>query len=131
MSWHTYRARWRGVDYPASPDSSGFELWMRLRREEPSEGFTEVEPGCHVMTVPADDCEAIWFVTTVCTWRGMEFQVHDERDGKLLLEYLGGSAPEAVALGMERIERGVYRRWVPRAQVDDLRESSVPLTYPG
>lgn len=127
MIWHGYRARWQGTDYPASPDSSGHEVWMRLRLEEPAEGFSEVEPGCHVRTVPAVECEAIWFVTTVCTWRGLEFHVHGERDGELLLEYLGGSAPEAVALGMERIERGVYRRWVPRTEVDEPRERLVPI----
>ncbi|MET9342252.1 hypothetical protein [Nonomuraea sp. NPDC003804] len=127
MTPSPYRARWRGADYPASPEASALEVWLRLRREDPAEGFTEVEQGCHVMTVPAAECEAVWFVTTVCTWRGTEFMVLAERDGEVLLEYLGGSAPEAVALGMERVERGVYRRWVTRDDVGELQERAVPL----
>ncbi|MEV8633406.1 hypothetical protein AB0395_17265 [Streptosporangium sp. NPDC051023] len=127
MTWHLYRARWQGADYPASPEPSALETWVRLRRDEPAEGFQEVEPGCHVRTVPAAECESVRFVTTVCRWRGAEFHVHDEREGELLLEYLGGSAPEALALGLERIERGVYRRWVPRAEVGELREHEVSL----
>ncbi|MFI6452364.1 hypothetical protein ACIBF6_12470 [Streptosporangium amethystogenes] len=127
MTWHFYRARWQGADYPASPDSSALETWLRLRLTEPAEGFEEVEPGCHVRTVPAAECESVHFVTMVCRWRGVEFQVHDERAGELLLEYLGGSAPEAVALGLERIERGVYRGWIPRDEVGEIREHAVSL----
>ncbi|MGP4101344.1 hypothetical protein [Nonomuraea sp. KM90] len=127
-AWHGYRARWRGVDYPASPEPHALELWVRLRSAEPVEGFEEVEPGCHVRTVPAPECESLHFVTVVCRWRGEPFQVHDEREGRLLLEYLGGSAVTARELGLERVERGVYRRWVPRSEAGELREEAVLLT---
>ncbi|MFC4010200.1 hypothetical protein ACFOY2_23435 [Nonomuraea purpurea] len=125
MSLHFYRARWQGADYVASPEPHSLELWVRLRRPEPADGFEEVEPGCHVRTVPAEECAALDFVTTVCDWRGERFQVHDERDGHLLLEYLGASALTATELGLERVERGVYRIWVPRTEANDLREHSV------
>ncbi|MEU4571944.1 hypothetical protein ACBI99_12205 [Nonomuraea sp. ATR24] len=127
MSWHHYRARWQGEDFEASPEPHSLELWIRLRSAEPREGFEEVEPGCHVLPVPAEECEALHFVITVCEWRGEPFHVHAERDGELLLEYAGASAPRAVELGLDRIERGVYRRWVPRAEAADLREEAVPL----
>ncbi|TMR99698.1 hypothetical protein [Nonomuraea basaltis] len=127
MSWHFYRARWRGMDYVASPEPHSLELWVRLRSPVPADGFDEIEPGCHVRTVPAAECAALHFVTTVCRWRGEQFHVHDERDGRLLLEYLGGSALAARELGMERIERGVYRLWVPREEVTDLSEHAAPL----
>ncbi|MBB5080545.1 hypothetical protein [Nonomuraea endophytica] len=122
-----YRARWRGADYPASPDATALEVWVRLRRDEPAEGFTEVEPGCHVRIVPVAECEGLWAVFTVCAWGGREFLVSDEREDALLLEYLGGSTPEAVALGMERAERGVYRRWVPRAETGEPTEQALDI----
>ncbi|TXK38788.1 hypothetical protein FR742_03690 [Nonomuraea sp. C10] len=122
-----YRARWRGADYVASPEPHPLELWVRLRSPDPADGFEEVEPGCHVRTVPVAECEALDFVTTVCHWRGERFDVRDERDGLLLLEYLGGSALTARELGLERIERGVYRLWVPREEVNDPQEHAVPL----
>lgn len=125
MTWAFYRARWQGADYVASPEPHTLELWIRLRSAEPREGFEEVEAGCHVRLVPARECEAVYFVVTVCRWRGEPFHVHAERDGELLLEYAGGSARTAVELGLERIERGVYRRWVPRAEVGDLQEHAV------
>ncbi|GAA2299926.1 hypothetical protein GCM10010149_56130 [Nonomuraea roseoviolacea subsp. roseoviolacea] len=127
MSLHFYRARWRGAVYVAAPEPHSLELWIRLRSSEPVAGFEQVEPGCHVRTVPAAECDGLEFVSTVCRWRGERFDVHDERDGLLLLEYLGGSALTARALGLERVERGVYRLWVPAAEVTDLHEQPVPL----
>lgn len=127
MSRHFYRARWQGAVYMASPEPHALELWIRLRGSEPADGFEEVEPGCHVRTVPVTECAALDFVTMVCQWREERFLVHDERDGLLLLEYLGGSALTALELGLERVERGVYRLWVPRAEVAGLHEEAVPL----
>ncbi|WP_336204532.1 hypothetical protein [Nonomuraea sp. LPB2021202275-12-8] len=127
MSLHFYRARWRDADYAASPEPHALELWIRLRSPEPADGFEEVEPGCHVRTVPAAECSALHFVTTACRWRGELFHVHGERDGRVLLEYPGGSSLDALKLGMERVERGVYRLWVPRAEVTGLQEHAIPL----
>ncbi|MDA0638528.1 hypothetical protein OUY22_34410 [Nonomuraea sp. MCN248] len=127
MSRAFYRARWRGADYLASPEPHPVELWVRLRSPEPADGFEEVEPGCHVRAVPAAECAALDFVTVECRWRGEPFQVREERDGQVLLEYLGGSALTARGLGLERIERGVYRLWVPSVEVEDLGERAVPL----
>ncbi|MCG5218939.1 hypothetical protein [Streptosporangium sp. KLBMP 9127] len=122
-----YRARWRGTDYPANPDPRHDGLWIRLCRAEPAEGFAEVAAGRYVRPVPAAECEAIFHVTTVCEWRGAPCRVHEERAGELLVEYTGGLLPVARALGMERVERGVHRRWVAREEVRDLREHAVPL----
>jgi hypothetical protein len=123
----TYRARWRGADYDASPELRSGRLWMRLRSGAPASGFAEVRAGLHVRAVPADECEAVSFVTTVCRWRGEPFRVHDQREDALLLEYTGGHVTVARSLGLERVERGVHRRWVPRDEVAELCEHAVPL----
>lgn len=126
--WHGYRARWQGTDYAAAVDPEPERLLIRLHRSAAAEGFDEVEPGRYVRVVPAGECDALTFVTTVCEWRGAPFQVHDERDDDLLLEYTGGQVPVALRLGLQRIERGVYRAWVPRAEVSALREDTVELS---
>jgi|SRR5579875_870462 len=128
MKWNGYQARWHGEDYPAAVFPQPDGLTIRLYRTGPADGFDEVQPERYVRAVPADECEALRFVTTVCTWRGAPFQVHDELDDDLLLEYTGGEVPVAQRLGLRRIERGVYRGLVPRAQVSDLREQSVDLS---
>ncbi len=127
MRWCSYRARWNGVEYDVAPDFDGEQLWMRLRRSAPGDGFEQVAPDCYVRPVLATECDQIMFVTTVCEWRREPCQVHDERDDELLLEYTGGRVPVAQQLGLERIERGVYRGWVPRDEVLGLRENTVLL----
>jgi hypothetical protein len=123
-----YRARWRGEEYPASPDPRPEGLWIRLRRPTPAEGFAERAEGLHVRVVPVAEVEVLVHVRTVCRWRGEPFLVREEHGGRLLLEHTGGSVLVAGALGLERIARGVHRRWVDAAEVQALREDVAVLT---
>jgi hypothetical protein len=123
-----YRARWQGDEYPAAADPQPDELRLRLYRSGPADGFDEVAPDRFVRVVAADECEAVLHVSTVCEWQGAPFEVLDERDGELLLEYTGGLVPVAQQLELTRIERGVYRTRVPRAEVQALREDVVLLS---
>jgi hypothetical protein len=126
--WHSYRVRWRGDEYDAGADPRPDQLRMRLYAPQPALGFDEIEPGRHVRVVPAAECEVILYVTVVCEWRGAPFQVHGEADRQLLLEYTGGLLPVAQRLQLQRIERGVYRTWVPREEVRAMREHAVVLS---
>jgi hypothetical protein len=123
-----YRARWRGDEYPAAPEPQPDQLFIRLYRERPADGFDEIEPERYVRAVPAAECEAVVHLSLVCEWRGAPFLVCAERDEDLLLEYTGGLAPVATRLGMQRAERGVYRKWVPRTEVRALREYAAMLS---
>ena len=125
---HGYRARWNGTELAAHPDPQPDQLLIRLSAETPTDGFDEVAPHRHVRVVPARECTEIVFVTTVCEWMDAPFQVRDERDEDVLLEYTGGQVPEARRLGLQRIERGVYQAWVPRAELNGLRECTTPVS---
>lgn len=124
MRYAGYRVRWQGEEYAASPQWRTDGLWLRLRRSEPADGFEAVTEELFVQPVPVADCTAVTFVSTVCQWRGASCLVLGERDAEVLLEYAGGSAPAARTLGLERIERGVYRGWVPREDVRGWRENT-------
>lgn len=127
MNGESYRARWAGTDYEASPDLVDGRLFVRLYAPAPADGFDEAAPGRHVRVVPAADCAAIWHVTTVCEWRGAPFLVRAARGTKLLIEYTGANAPRATSLGLERVERGVHRVWAERDEVAALTEKAVIL----
>ncbi|MFI7416747.1 hypothetical protein [Nonomuraea sp. NPDC049684] len=127
MNGESYRARWDGTDYEASAELVDGRLFMRLYAPVPADGFEEAAPGRFVRAVPAAGCAAIWHVTTVCEWRGASFLVLAEREAELLVEYTGGNASHAAGLGLERIERGVYRAWVRREEVSALGEKAVMI----
>ena len=130
MRWAGHRARYRGTEYRCSPEPRPEGLWIRLRSETPAPGFEEVAPGCSVRVVPATECEVLLHAAMVCEWRGEPWTVRDERPGELLCEHTGGSGPAARALGAERVDRGVYQRWVPRDEVRALREELTVLSTP-
>jgi len=129
-TWFSYRARWEGTEYACTPEVFPEGLWIHLCSNQPSAGFEELEPGVYLQLVQATECDVVVYVTTVCQWRGEPCMVHDERDDELLLEYTGGKVPRAMALGLERVERGVYRGWVHRDEARGLRESTTLLVPP-
>jgi hypothetical protein len=116
-----YLATWRGTEYEASPDGEQ----MRLYVNEPRDGFVPVRPGRFVQVVPAAEVEDFAYVRTTCTWQGEPFIVLGEHEEWLRVEYTGGKAPVAKALGLEEFDYGVYQGWAPHSQVSDLREYRV------
>lgn len=128
-TWYTYRARWQGTEYACTPEVFPEGLWVHLRSDQPQDGFEELD-GVYLHLVEATECDMVAYVTTICQWRGEPCMVHDERDDELLLEYTGGKVPRARELGLERIERGVYRGWVSRGEIRGLRESTTLLVAP-
>jgi len=113
-----YYARWRGREYEVSPDGND----MRLYATEAAEGFNQVRSGRFVRVVPAADVDEFCYVRTTCTWQGQPFIVLGEADGWLRVEYTGGKAPVAKALGLEEFDFGVYQGWAPAAEVSNLSE---------
>jgi hypothetical protein len=116
-----YVARWRGQEYEASPDGDN----VRIYQPEPAEGFEEVRSGRHVRVMPVADVDELSYVRTSCTWRGEPFIVLAEHDMWLRVEYAGGRAPIADALGLEEFDFGVYQGWAPVNEVSDLSEYRV------
>ncbi|SDH00777.1 SseB protein N-terminal domain-containing protein [Sinosporangium album] len=112
--WHGYRARWRDGEHDVLPELREGRWWVRL-----GDGTA----------VPAEECEELRFVTAVCEWAGAPFQVVDERDGELLLEYTGGRVSVARDLGLERVDRGVHRRWTAEDEIRGLREHTVTVDF--
>jgi len=113
-----YYARWRGREYEVSPDGND----MRLYVTEAAEGFKQVRPARFVRVVPAGDVAEFCYIRTTCTWQGQPFIVLGEADGWLRVEYTGGKAPVAKALGLEEFDFGVYQGWAPAAEVSNLSE---------
>jgi hypothetical protein len=114
-------ARWRGLEYEASPDGDDVRIYV----PEPAHGFEEVRPGRHVRVLRVEDVEEFCYVRTTCNWRGQPFIILGEHDTWLRVEYTGGKAPIALELGLEEFDYGVYQGWAAKAEVTDVREIRV------
>ena len=114
-----YRARWRGGDYPASPDGD----LLRLYTATPVPGFEQVRTGRYRCLVPAAEVEWFGYVRTVATLRGEPVVLVAERDGRVLVEYLGPAADGPAWWGASRpAEPGVYRVWAVSSELRDVRQ---------
>ncbi len=117
-----YVARWRDAEYDAVP---GVDGEVRLYASAAAEGFEEVLPGRYLQIVAEEQVESLRYVRTHCTWRGEPFVAIGEHDTWVRLEYAGGRAPVANAMGLDRIDYGVYQAWAPRNEIADLREENI------
>lgn len=122
MTRDGYVGRWRGTEYDATP---GVDGEVRLYATAPEEGFTEVRPGRYVNVLPGDQVEALRYVRTHCTWRGAPFVVIGAHGDWVRLEYTGGRAPVAASLELEMVDIGVYQKWVPRDEIEDVHEQAI------
>lgn len=118
-----YVARWRGLEYEASPGGGGDDI--RLYTAEPMAGFEETRPGRYRCVVPVAEIESLRYVRTACTWQGEPFTIVGEHETWLRVEYTGGRAVIAERLGLDRLDRGVWQAWAPRTEVVDLREEII------
>jgi hypothetical protein len=118
-----YIARWRGLEYEASPGGGDEEL--RLYTTEPAAGFEETRPGRYRRIVPTVEIESLRYIRTACTWKGEPFTIVGEHESWLRVEYTGGRAAVAERLGLDRLDRGVWQAWAPRTEVVDLREEII------
>jgi hypothetical protein len=117
-----YTARWRDADYDAVP---GVDGEVRLYAAAPTEGFEEVRPGRFLQVVPENEVESLRYVRTHCTWRGEPFVIIGEHEGWVRVEYTGGRAPIAVAMGLDKVDVGVYQAWVARQEIAELRQEHI------
>jgi hypothetical protein len=116
-----YYAQWRGHEYEASPDGEG----LRLYSATPDDGFRQVAPDRYVRVVSESEVVDLHYVRTTCLWHGEPFIVLATHDDWLRVEYTGGRAPVAAALGLEEFDFGVYQGWAPATEVSELREQRV------
>lgn len=114
-----YVVEWRGRQYEARPGADGT---VRIYSGDPVDGFEELRPGRHRRIVPASETEGLAYVRTICTWRGERFIVVGEYDTWIRVEYVGGRAPVAERLELDRIDHGVWQTWAPRDEVTDMHE---------
>ncbi|ROO89405.1 hypothetical protein EDD29_7095 [Actinocorallia herbida] len=113
-----YFTMWHGEEYACAPG----EGEVRLYSADPRIGFTAAAPGRFVKVVPAWEVDQLKYVVTRCVWRDEPFLIIGEHDGWLRVEYTGGSALTAEALGLEYFDRGVYQAWAPVTEVGQVRE---------
>lgn len=116
-----YYARWRGQEYEVSPDGDQ----VRLYATAPDDGFTQVDAHRYVRGVPASEVADLHYVRTTCLWHGEPFIILGTHNDWLRVEYTGGRAPVAAALGLEEFDFGVYQGWAPATEISDVREQRI------
>ncbi len=126
-----YFARFDGEEYPCSLRTIVTFTEVRLYRDTPADGWTEVAPGRHARSVAMADCEVVGYRDEVGTWNGNDALVLSDDVDTVTIEYPDGDGPKALELGYDEVERGVFRVTVPAQEVRDRHRRITLLSTAG
>ncbi|WP_134323877.1 hypothetical protein [Cumulibacter soli] len=121
-------ASYLGTEYDAAIYLGQDEQLVSLHSTRDGEGFEPIGEE-FVREVPLAECDTIHYVRPIGEVGDVPVAILDERTepAELLVESLANDAPAAAEAGLERVERGVYRSWVPSSQVRQYRLEFIDL----
>ena len=122
-------AGYRGDEYDAAVYLGQDEQLVSLHSSTLVDGFTETDSG-FVLELPLAACDTVHYVRPVGLYRQLPVAILGERDVEVYVESLANDATAASALGLQRIERGVYRGWVSASDVQQRRLEMIDLNPP-
>jgi hypothetical protein len=111
------RARWNGLDLPASysPDQQAVDL-VWIGDEGVPEGFSETRPGIHARRVPVAECE-VFEVVVEGTWREAPVRVLQVEGEEALLLLREPDLDRVNRLGAQAYEPSLFLALAPRGEV--------------
>lgn len=116
--------KWQDVTWPADLIDGGTVV-LASAGEPPMGGFTRTARGYWRREVPLDEVGEYYDLQLHGTWRGARFRiVHRwEQRGRMLAElfYIGRNALEAEALGLTKLDAGVYAGSAPISELTDVQ----------
>lgn len=117
-------ARYHGRLYKSNATSGSDKVPLLAYGDAaPEPGFEPVKPGVWRKRVSRDEVSELYQVEYRCTYRGLDcVAAREDDDGRIELLYLIGNRYAAEDAGLEEIDHGVFRTWVPRNELPDLHE---------
>jgi hypothetical protein len=100
-------------------ETNNFQL-QSVTKPDASLGFRKSRSGTYLRPVSKEELESFYRIYTCAQYRGWEFGVMEEDNGKLLLT--GGEDRVCRTFGFEWVDRGVWEKWVPKSELGKVWE---------
>lgn len=125
-----------GKEYLSGKNKEGKIILRSTDINDVQNGFEPCEPfyykSCEnaivcLKCVNCSEIEQFYRITTKANYAGFEFEVMEEKEGKILLVSLNGDYRDWLKLGMECIDKGVYQKWIEkkdaviREEIEELK----------
>lgn len=111
--------------------TNGFQIYERPKSVIASDGKEYQlkpkeanEPSIYIKIVTPDEVGEVNYIQTFCTYKGFDFRISNEFDGK----YLIYTNDETIATGLhfEQEEPFSYRKWISTDSVEKIWETKTP-----
>ncbi len=120
-------AVYKSIEYKFSSKGGNQILLMSNDSNDLKRGFGKsIHPGSYIKTVSRDEVDDAYSIFTFGIYKGHQFGIRAEEDGKVCIE---GSGNEnlMVSLDMDLVDRGVYRKWVKKDELEQMWEEKTPI----
>lgn len=113
------RAKWRGLDLPASytEDQQSVEL-VWVGEEDVPEGFKPARPRVHSRVVPVAECDQVFEVDVRGRWRDAPVRVLQQVGDETLLVLLDPTVESVNRLGAVALEPSLFQVTAPAGEVE-------------
>lgn len=114
-----------------------FEFYMKMDKTikvvsrdsaDLSLGFTIVRPGTYVKVLNVNEVKEIYSIRTYGIYKGHSVAIRAEDNNKYHIES-GGSENIFVVLGFQIVERGVYRKWINKNELEKEWEEKNTINW--
>lgn len=108
--------------YEARVKDSKTYILCSYNKEDIINGFSLYKGIVYVKTVSKEDIEYIYRITTFAEYNDIKVQVIKETDDKILISKMDGDCNLLSKIGMEKVDKGIYQKWVLKDSVSKIYE---------
>ncbi|QUH28815.1 hypothetical protein [Vallitalea guaymasensis] len=113
---------YKGKLYEARVKDSKTYILCSYNKEDIINGFSLYKDIVYVKTVSKDDVEYIYRITTFAEYNYIKVQVIKETNDKILISKMDGDCNLLLKIGMEKVDKGIYQKWVSKDSVSKIYE---------
>jgi hypothetical protein len=114
-------ATYQGNEYNISKNDDGtFQLISNNPSDQNSGFMPWGDSGRYVKTVKRNDIQSAYAIDAYCQYKGFEFGIDKEEDGKLRI--FTGNDDVYEKLNLKEVDRSVYECWVKRDDLEKIWE---------
>lgn len=113
---------YKGKLYEARVKDSKTYILCSYNKEDIINGFSLYKGIVYVKTVSKEDIEYIYRITTFAEYNDIKVQVIKETDDKILISKMDGDCNLLSKIGMEKVDKGIYQKWVLKDSVSKIYE---------
>lgn len=120
-------AKYKGIEYSTSVKEDGSYILRSNSIEAMKYGFSLYRNKIYIKNVQVSDISGVYQISTFGEYNGLMFQIINEKEDLYYISKMDGNFSELIDMGMKENDKGIYQKWVKKAEVKSIHEEKNDL----